>query len=888
MALNSRAEHIYEIASIWLNECLFNDGSLFWPDREVWTRDNLDSFWTAFAENLDEGQGSFVQKWAQQLSGQSDDVHRMAVEVSAIYCLFPASKQMGVASKRKLVGDVLAFSGDLGEMNPERWSLFERAIDGGGIGLTGAGYLAARPFHIGMYLGFAKTVKSSGAVAIADLEPKSILEEAFDLVSGTMKFQPLSTKHILLHILWPDLFEDYASADYKKMMAKNLSAHFGLEELDDIDATILQARKHMEANGYKPSFSMYDDEIEALWNRNADKISPEPRENISPKFALAAQFRERVLENNGSFLWPDDEEVWTPENAHAALDLVKHLAGKTYGPGMNELIQIASDAPRPIYQILCDTRAAIILNRKSSRHTSEMEINRLLEINGDFDGDQETLKELLESSDSEFPGVILSNSKLLNQYLIVLHGITSIISHPETIGDRDAMVQQFWNTYPDDNDGVFSFPFWGFLFLVYPEQIASLPGAMDREHLLKAFTHLTDGNVYPNDQAQMADIRKQLDPDFDPYTFDFYADPWRSKWLPSWRKTKGREVLEDEGIEIDDVEVGDDKDLFKPTITDLARATHLDESRLREIETLLNDKQQMIFEGPPGSGKTFVAEKFARYFTGQPLKDVKPNPDSTEPVTPNEQIEIVQFHQSYSYEDFVEGIRPDTNENGQLVYKTVPGIFRVFADKAAANPDRKFVLIIDEINRGNVSRILGELMLLLEYRDKSATLPYSKEQLTIPPNLYIIGTMNSADRSLSQIDYALRRRFYFVRFMSVEEGRADVLARWLDRQGMDATANSRVVNMFVHLNSKLSNRLGTDDLQVGHSYFMRTDIHDPSAQEMVWKYAVMPLLREYLYHDRERDDVLATFGLSEIRTALAPPTPELEQPETVHDFETES
>jgi 5-methylcytosine-specific restriction enzyme B len=148
-----------------------------------------------------------------------------------------------------------------------------------------------------------------------------------------------------------------------------------------------------------------------------------------------------------------------------------------------------------------------------------------------------------------------------------------------------------------------------------------------------------------------------------------------------------------------------------------------------EIKELLEAKRQVIFEGPPGSGKTYVEEKFARWFTGQPVDDNTPL---------DEHVEIVQFHQSYGYEDFVQGIRPETNSEGQLVYRVRDGIFLDMVERALANPEERFVLIIDEINRGNLSRIFGELLLLLEYRGQRVRLPYGSGDaayLTIPENL---------------------------------------------------------------------------------------------------------------------------------------------------------
>lgn len=129
----------------------------------------------------------------------------------------------------------------------------------------------------------------------------------------------------------------------------------------------------------------------------------------------------------------------------------------------------------------------------------------------------------------------------------------------------------------------------------------------------------------------------------------------------------------------------------------LKKCTYLRGPFLKDINDLLTTKRQLIFEGPPGSGKTFVAEKFARWFTGQPLDGA--------PL--DQHVEIVQFHQSYGYEDFVQGIRPRTNEHGQLVYVVEKGIFLEMCQRAAEDRERPYVLIIDEINRGNLSRIFG-------------------------------------------------------------------------------------------------------------------------------------------------------------------------------------
>ena len=197
---------------------------------------------------------------------------------------------------------------------------------------------------------------------------------------------------------------------------------------------------------------------------------------------------------------------------------------------------------------------------------------------------------------------------------------------------------------------------------------------------------------------------------------------------------------------------------------------------------------------------------------------------------------------------------------------------------AARNPAKRFVLVVDEINRGNLSRIFGELLLLLEYRNERVRLPYGAVDgttepayLTIPDNLYLIGTMNSTDRSLAQVDYALRRRFYFRRFVPVEDGRAPVLDGWLRAKGVGDADRRRLVRLFVELNRRVQERLSTD-FQVGHSYFMVPGIATEEGLDRVWRRAVRPLLEEYFHNHRDRDALLA--DLSPDRLLAAAPASE--------------
>ena len=146
---------------------------------------------------------------------------------------------------------------------------------------------------------------------------------------------------------------------------------------------------------------------------------------------------------------------------------------------------------------------------------------------------------------------------------------------------------------------------------------------------------------------------------------------------------------------------------------------------------------------------------------------------------------LVQFHPSYTYEDFFEGFRPKEADSGTgaLTFELTPGPFRLFAETAKANPTTSYILIIDEINRANLAKVFGELYFLLEYRDEAISLQYSpKEEFTLPPNLFIIGTMNTADRSIARIDNAMRRRFAFIELDPRIPPVQGLLSRWLDKQ----------------------------------------------------------------------------------------------------------
>ena len=257
-----------------------------------------------------------------------------------------------------------------------------------------------------------------------------------------------------------------------------------------------------------------------------------------------------------------------------------------------------------------------------------------------------------------------------------------------------------------------------------------------------------------------------------------------------------------------------------------------------------------ILCGPPGTGKTWNTTTYAMAIvkgidTGEVTEEHRTEFRSLrfDPKSGTGQIAMVTFHQNFSYEDFVEGIRPRLAEGGDVGYELRPGIFRGIADAALADPERPYVLIIDEINRGNIPKILGELITLIEPSrrlggedETTVTLPYSGDRFGVPDNLYIIGTMNTADRSTLLLDTALRRRFDFVEMMpDPEHWRIVPRVDGIDLREMLTAINARI--------SLLLDR----DRQIGHTYLF--DVKDIDALADRFRTAIVPLLQEYFYDD---------------------------------------
>ena len=280
----------------------------------------------------------------------------------------------------------------------------------------------------------------------------------------------------------------------------------------------------------------------------------------------------------------------------------------------------------------------------------------------------------------------------------------------------------------------------------------------------------------------------------------------------------------------------------EPDLEALAGELYLPVEFLQEIETLLDDKGQVIFQGPPGTGKTYVAQALAEHLAGS-----------------GDRVTLVQLHPSYAYEDFVQGYRPTLINDERPGFALRNGPLLRAAERAHEEQDASHFLLIDEINRGQIAKVFGELYFLLEYRDREMNLQYSDAPFSLPDNLYVIGTMNTADRSIALVDLALRRRFYFVEFHPDREPVKGVLRRWLQDK---APGMGWVADVVERVNQHMSE---DRHAAIGPSYFMKDDL-DEAWVERIWEHSVLPYIEERRFGERESLD---EFNLERLKSEVS-------------------
>lgn len=367
-----------------------------------------------------------------------------------------------------------------------------------------------------------------------------------------------------------------------------------------------------------------------------------------------------------------------------------------------------------------------------------------------------------------------------------------------------------------------------------------------------------------------------LIPDYDSYKWAiafYYQDPNKIKIIDIFNKSVLKRIaknkLKDANLAVSEIykKILKDKtytleemmqELSKPLWEEYGKRTSKVETNTPQGDSMPNEPNNQrniplnqILYGPPGTGKTYTTINKALEIL-KSYDEITEIPEGRQKqkeifdtfVTKG-QIEFVTFHQSYGYEEFVEGIKPSV-KNGTVIYETKNGVFKNLCKKALEGKDKLYILIIDEINRGNIAKILGELITLIEPSKRigkseglQLTLPYSGESFGVPRNLYIVGTMNTADRSIALLDTALRRRFEFVEMMPDSE-------YLKDKKISDSGNTIELDRLLESMNNRIEFLLDREHT-IGHSYFMGVESIEDLRK--VFKNKIIPLLQEYFYDD---------------------------------------
>ena len=568
-------------------------------------------------------------------------------------------------------------------------------------------------------------------------------------------------------------------------------------------------------------------------------------------YAAAKAWVDCALRADGSLFTPN-EAIWTRELLGELHSRFLNNPDAGAGSFYDKLEVQLADSPPEVYQLMAEVlyvHFLIVYQDAMKRATKQNAINRVLKWAG-----RDDLKMPDKLLAAQSPG-------------IARPGIAFGTFRPYQVGFLIEFVEQWKELVQDERNHLLNEP-WAFkdfatgisfssellinnrntpriqrealLHLVFPDTFEGTVSINQKNGIAQADTFAR----YITEQTDDVDraiqqIRQGLERELG-RDFDFYDDDIRVLWDPtatvSTDDCEKPPIVPISSLENDAPSL---KSFVPRTLADLAADLTLPVEFLEEIGTLLEDKKQVVFQGPPGTGKTFVARELAKHLAGSDAR-----------------VSLVQFHPSYSYEDFVQGFRPRLTDDGQAGFELRDGPLVRAANVAKQDRDNKHFLIIDEINRGNLAGVFGELYFLLEYRDAEINLQYSDTPFSLPENLYIIGTMNTADRSIALVDLALRRRFYFVEFHPDKDPIKGVLREWLNKNGLDGMV------WVADVVDKANELLGDDrHAAIGPSYFMKTDL-DEAAVKRVWQHSVLPYIEERLFG---QDDRLGEFDLDRLR-----------------------
>tara|TARA_R110001599_G_scaffold29407_1_gene100455 strand:- start:31846 stop:34128 length:2283 start_codon:yes stop_codon:yes gene_type:complete len=759
---------------------MLSSSSVLAPETQIWTSKNLSQLEIHYVQNLDAGEGNFLEKLKGQLRESSTDSIKLMAEIMWLLMLFPSN--IGAKQKRHNVQEIWSWSGD--KLADSNSMLSDEIFEG--IGSAGMGFNNHRWRELVFVISAFSTWKQ-----LSHQEQVRVLSDGW-LFAQWLEDQPGARQrqltHILPHLLFPDTFERISSSGDK---VKILSALYNgnprswkNENQSTVDRALLELRKQLEDES-GGAIDFYSDGIKPRW---AAEPTPKSQEGEEQKAMVFADAMSNFLDAYGSARGGPYTTVGrVAETMNALREWLKNCEPVAARETVSVKISVGQgNWTRTPWIALLDERVTT-------------------------------------STQRGFYIVLLVADDLSVTYLTLNQGMNELVTR---LGQREATEEML--RFAE----------------VSRTKVASLLG--------KDFK--LDSSI---------DLQSQTSA-----SSNYEAGTIAEKAYHTGSFPKDEEIIGDLELLLSAYELLIEEDKHEPNatgvqnepfgISDALEDLFLQRGDVEEMLEIWRDKKNLIIQGAPGVGKSYISKRLAYCLIGEKAP---------------ERVRMVQFHQSYSYEDFVRGYRP--NEGGN--FSLQDGIFYEFCLKAANDPDRDYVLIIDEINRGNLSKIMGELMLLVEAdkREKAENpkkewvvrLAYShpdEEDFWVPDNLYILGMMNTADRSLSLVDYALRRRFAF-----------KDLSPQFASQGFKE--NLRAKNVPLELIEKIRSKMGelnaaikADQVNlgpgfcIGHSFFVPQSAMTEALSwyKRVVQTEIYPLLREYWFDEpmkaeQWRDKLLA-------------------------------